>query len=56
MQATEMNPQAYHAIKSASLWQQCGKYAMQRYAEKRNVHPSLVRLARQLEAATKAGF
>ena len=51
-----MSEQAKHAIKAASLWNQCGKDAMTRYAEKRNVHPSLVRLARQLEAASKAGF
>lgn len=56
MKVVEMNSQAFHAIKATSLWNQCGKDAMIRYAEKRNVHPSLVMLARQLEAASKAGF
>ena len=56
MLVIELNQQAYHAIRAASLWNQCGKDAMTRYAEKQGVHPSLVRLARQLEAVTKAGL
>ena len=51
-----MTEQTYHAIRAATLWNQCGKDAMARYAANNGVHPSLVRLARQLEAVTKAGL
>lgn len=47
---------AQKAIKAATLWQQCGKWAMTRYVEKHEVDMRLVRLARQLEAVTKTGF
>lgn len=41
---------AQHAIRAAKLHKTCGRWAAQRYAEKRGVPPALVRLARQLEA------
>lgn len=47
---------AQKAIKAAKLWNVCGSYAMQRYAEKHGVDMRLIRLARQLEAVTKVGF
>ena len=42
--------------KAAALHSQCGHYAASRFAAKHNINPRLVRLARQLAAATKAGF
>lgn len=47
---------AQKTIKAAKLWNSCGAYAMTRYAAKHGLDMRLVRLARQLEAATKAGF
>lgn len=52
MSVREITPQAWHAIKAASLRKQCGAFASRRYAEKNGVHPSLYRLACQLAAAS----
>jgi hypothetical protein len=41
---------ANHAIRAAVYYKQWGAYAARRYCEKRNVHPRLLQLARQLEA------
>lgn len=43
-------------IKAARNWKNWGSYAVTRYCENRGIDLRLVRLARQLEAATKAGF
>lgn len=45
-----MHPQAHHAIRAARNWTTWTAYGATRYAEKRGVHPALLRLARQLEA------
>lgn len=45
-----MIDQAYHAVRAARNVKNWGRYAARQYAMKRNVHPSLYRLARQLEA------
>lgn len=42
--------------KAAALFPQCGHHAASRFAAKHNINPKLLRLARQLAAATKAGF
>lgn len=54
MMVFEIKREAAQAIRAASShW---GRYATRRYLEKRRVHPSLYRLAKQLEAARKAGI
>lgn len=45
-----MNPQAFDAIRAARNVSSWGLFAARRYCEKRNVHPRLFMLARQLEA------
>lgn len=42
--------------KAADLFHTCGHYAASRFASKHNLNPALVRLARQLAAAQRAGF
>lgn len=44
-----MNQQALDAIKAAKGFYTWGAYAARRFAQKNNVHPALLRLARQLE-------
>lgn len=51
----EVSPGAAMALKAVAIKKQCGAYAARRYAEKMGVM-QLYRLARQLDAATKAGF
>lgn len=48
-----MTFQAYNAIKAAKGYKVWGFYAAHRFAQKNNVHPSLLRLARQLENEAK---
>lgn len=50
MKTTSIHPQAWHAIKAASIRRQCGPFASRRYAEKNGVPASLYRLACQLSA------
>lgn len=49
-------PSTFHAIRAARHVNAWGFYAARRYCEKRGVHPALLCLARQLEAATVAGL
>lgn len=51
-----MSPTTALICKSAALYHTCGYYAASRFAAKHNLSPALVRLARQLAAATRAGF
>ena len=55
MKSCEIHPLAKLALKAVALHKQCGEFAARRFAEKRGVM-QLYRLARQLDAATKAGF
>ena len=48
-----MSIQAFNAIKAAKGFYTWGAYAARRFAQKNNVHPSLLRLARQLENETR---
>jgi len=52
--STNVHPHAFHAIRAAGLYNQCGPFAARRYAEKNGVQPALFRLARQLQAVTLA--
>jgi len=52
MNPSTLHPQAVHAIRAASNWSFWGRYAATRYAVKRGVPLSLVRLARQLQAVS----
>ena len=45
-----MNEHAQHAIRAARNVHSWGRFAARRYCENRGVHPSLYRLARQLQA------
>jgi hypothetical protein len=45
-----IHPQAKAAIRAARNWTAWGRFAAMRYCEARNVPPSLLTLARQLEA------
>jgi hypothetical protein len=47
------HPQALAAVTAANHWTAWGAFAARRYAEKRGAHPALVRLARQLRAASE---
>ena len=51
MQQTTRLESTFHAIRAAQNWDRWGPDAARRYALNRGVHPSLIRLARQLEAA-----
>lgn len=54
-----LHPEAALAIATAEAMRRWGRYAGFRYMEKRVFrmpHPALLRLARQLEAAARAGF
>lgn len=44
-----MSTQAQQAIKAAKGFYTWGAYAARRFAQNNNVHPALLRLARQLE-------
>lgn len=44
-----MSTQAQQAIKAAKGFYTWGAYAARRFAQKNNIHPSLLRIARQLE-------
>ena len=46
-----MNEQAHHAVRAARNVKNWGRFAARRYCEKRGVHPTLYRLARQLEVS-----
>lgn len=56
MTVNTLHPAAYHAIVAAQNFDAWGKDAAERYAVKRGSDARLVRLARQLEAASKAGL
>lgn len=49
MTITEIRPETYHAIRAATLYRTCGRWAAMLYAKKHNV-VGLYRLCRQLEA------
>ena len=51
-----MHPQAALAIKAAKGFRTWGAYAARAFIRKNNVPSKLVRIARQLEAAQRAGF
>jgi hypothetical protein len=51
-----MHPQATLAIKAAKGFRTWGAYAARIFCKKNNIPSKLVRIARQLEAATKEGF
>ena len=52
--STNVHPQAFHAVRAARLYSQCGPFAARRYAEKNGVPSALFRLARQLQAVSFA--
>ena len=59
MNTTELHPAALLAIAAARSVRRFGRYAGTRHIIKRfgtAPHPALLRLARQLEAAARAGF
>ena len=47
---TTSTPAAYHAVRAEQERRVWGDHAARRYCALRGVHPSLYRLARQLEA------
>lgn len=51
-----MHPQAAMAIKAAKGFRSWGAYAARAFIRKNNVPSKLVRIARQLEAAQRAGI
>lgn len=51
---TQINPQAFHAIRAAKHRNRWGTYAARVYCIKRGVPLGLYRLACQLEAMSKA--
>lgn len=51
-----MHQQAVLAIKAAKGFRTWGAYAARAFVRKNNIPSKLVRIARQLEAATKEGF
>lgn len=52
----EMHPHALTAVRAAEHWSQWGPFAARRFAQRRDCPAQLVRLARQLKAATKGGL
>lgn len=48
-----MTIQAANAIKAAKGYKMWGFYAAHRFAQKNNIHPTLLRIARQLENEAK---
>lgn len=48
-----MSTQASNAIKAAKGFYTWGAYAARRFAQKNNIHPKLLRIARQLENETR---
>lgn len=52
----DIHPQALHAIRAAANWRIWGRRAAVMYCRNRGVPIALLRLARQLQAATLAGF
>lgn len=54
MKTSNIHPQAWHAIKAATIRRQCGPFPGRRYAEKNGVPASLYRLACQLSAVASA--
>ena len=53
---TITEPAALHAIRAAANWRIWGRRAAVMYCRNRGVPLSLLRLARQLQVATMAGF
>ena len=59
MNTSELHPAAFLAIAAARSIRRYGRYAGTRHILKKHgamPHPALLRLARQLEAAARAGF
>ena len=59
MNAQELHPAAFLAIAAARSVRRFGRYAGTRHILNKHgavPHPALLRLARQLEAAARAGF
>ena len=53
---TSIHPQAMHAIRAAANWRIWGRFAAVRYCQRHGVPIALLRIARQLQVATMAGF
>lgn len=53
---TPINHDAAMAIKAAKGFRTCGAFAVRAFVRKNSVPSKLVRIARQLEAAQRAGF